>query len=83
MQIGFLKICLLILEEREKHQRGRETLIGCLSFAPQAGIKPRCVPWPQIELPTLWLWDDTPTEPHQPGCKLAFLLKQVYGIGYF
>ena len=40
------RICLLILEkeegerEREKHQCEKATLIGCLSYTPDSGIKP-------------------------------------------
>ena len=55
--------------EREKHWCERETLIGCParldlgSYTPGLGIEPATqhVPWPELELATLQLWDDDPT----------------------
>ena len=55
-------------EGREKHQCASETLIGCLSQAPNPGpgLQPRHVPWLEIKPWPLGLWDnDQSTEPQQ------------------
>ena len=59
----------------EKHSCPRETLIHCLSQAPNLGPggQPRHVPWPRIKQVTSVLQDeDQPSEPHQPGLSLWF-----------
>ena len=41
--------------QEEKHQCEREASVGCLSHSPNQGpTQPRHVPWPGIELATLW-----------------------------
>ena len=48
----------------EKHQWERETLIGCLLFAPRQGIEPA----------TFWCMDEAPTKPPGQGQEPAFLM---------
>ena len=68
----YLRICLLILEREEG--RERETLIGCLSYAP----------WPGIEPPTFWCMGRCSNQLSHPARadQLHFLLKYFIHISY-
>ena len=74
------RTCLLILQRGKERQRekGRETSIGCLLYAPWPGTKPttRHVPWAGIKPMTFLVYGMMlqPTEPHQPGLNSLLVL---------
>ena len=53
---NIFKFTYLFFREGERRERGRKTVIGCFSHAPNwgLGLQPRHVPWPRIEPATFW-----------------------------
>ena len=78
--IFFLSILFFLFiyfrEKGREGERGRETLIGCLSHDPNQELGPQpgmCPDWDSNQQPFGWQAGTQSTEPHQPGRGAIFL----------